>query len=319
MNSANHNSMRWLCVAGLLLAAAAAGAQNYPAKPVRVISSGVGGGADISARLLMPGLSAALGQQFIVDNRASGIIPGEIAARAPADGYNLLFYNNTMWVGPLFQQASYDALRDFVAITLVSRSPNILVVHPALPVKTVRQLIDLARARPGQLNYATGSSGASNHVAAELFKSMANVNMVRIPYKSGSQESADLMSGQVQIMFGSASMTPYVRAGRLRALAVTSKDPSPLFPELPTVASAGLPGYESGSMYSMFAPAGTPPAIIGRLQQESAKVLQAAETKERYVRAGMEAVGSPSEELAALVRTDVARLSKLIKDAGIRE
>lgn len=309
-----------LSVAGAILCCAGpAAAQGYPNKPVRVISSGVGGGADIAVRLLTPGLSGALGQQFIVDNRASGVIPGEIAAKAPPDGYNLLFYNNTMWVGPLIQQTSYDAVRDFMPVTLASRSPNILVVHPALPVKSVRQLIELARARPGQLNFATGSTGASNHIAAELFKSMANVNMVRIPYKSGAQESADLMSGQVQLMFGSASMTPYVRSGRLRALAVTSKDPSPLFPELPTVASAGLPGYESGSMYCMFAPAGTPAAIINRLQQESTKVLQTAETRERYFRAGMETVGSTAEELAAVIRADIARLSKLIKDAGIRE
>jgi tripartite-type tricarboxylate transporter receptor subunit TctC len=309
-----------MCLAGaVVFGAAPAAAQQYPYKPVRIISSGVGGGADISARLLTPGLSSALGQQFIVDNRASGIIPGEIAAKAPPDGYNILFYNNTMWVGPLFQQTSYDAVRDFLPITLVSRSPNILVAHPALPVKTVRQLIDLARARPGQLNFATGSTGASNHIAAELFKSMAKVNMVRIPYKNGSQESADLMSGQVQLMFGSVSMMPYVKSGRLRALGVTSREPSPLFPELPTVASAGLPGYESGSLYCMFAPAGTPAAIVSRLQQESARVLHTAEVKERYFRAGMEPVGGTPEELAGIVKTDIARLSKLIKDAGIRE
>lgn len=311
----------WLLVmTGLILCAAfPAAAQNYPNRAVRVISSGVGGGADISARLLMPGLSSALGQQFIVDNRASGVIPGEVASKAPPDGYNLLFYNNTLWVGPLLQKTAYDLVRDFVPITLVSRSPNILVVHPALPVRTVRQLIDLARARPGQLNFATGATGASNHIAAELFKAMAGVNMVRIPYKSGAQESADLISGQVQLMFGSSSMTPYVRSGRLRALAVTSKDPSPLFPDLPTVASAGLPGYESGSMYCMFAPAGTPAAIISRLQQESAKALQVTETKDRYFNAGMETVGNTSEELATIIKADIARLSKLIKDAGIRE
>ena len=222
-------------------------------------------------------------------------------------------------MGPLIQTTPYDAVRDFVPITLTNRSPNILVVHSALPVKSVRQLVALAKARPGELNYATGSTGASNHIAGELFKAMAGVNIVRIPYKSGAQESADLISGQVQLMFASAGMTPHVRAGRLRALAVTSVEPSPLFPELPTIASQGLPGYESGSIYALFAPAGTPAAIVQRLHQESVKVLQSTEVRERFLKSGMEAVGSTPEELAATIKSDIARIGKLIKDAGIRE
>ena len=264
------NAWKGIFVFALTLYAGIGAAQSYPAKPVRVISSGVGGGADIAARLLAPGLSEALGQQLVIDNRASGIIPGEVAARTSPDGYSLLFYNNTLWVAPLIQKTSYDAVKDFVAVTLVSRSPNILVVHSALPVTSVQQLIALAKKRPGELNYATGSTGASNHIAAELFKAMSGANIVRIPFKNGSLESAALMSGEVQIMFGSVSMMPYVRSGRLRALAVTSAKPSPLFPEMPTVASAGLHGYESGSFYAMFAPAGTPAAIVSRLQCDSA-------------------------------------------------
>jgi tripartite-type tricarboxylate transporter receptor subunit TctC len=306
-------------VALMMLCGDSSIAQNYPVKPVRVVSSGVGGGADIAARLLIPGLAGALGQQLIVDNRGSGVIPGEIAAKAPPDGYTLLLYNNTLWVGPLILKASYDAVKDFAPVTMISRSPNVLVVHPALPVRTVRQLIALARARPGQLNYASGSTGASNHIAAELFKAMAGVNIVRIPYKSGTLESADLMSGQVQLMFGSVSMAPYVKAGRLRALAVSSSAPTPLFPELPTIASAGLPGYESGSIYVLLAPARTPAAVINRLNQESAKVLHAPDVKERYFKAGMEVVGSPPEALAATIRTDMQKIGKLIRDAGIRE
>ena len=294
-------------------------AQTYPNKPVRMVTSGVGGGADVSSRLLAPGLSAALGQQIIVDSRGSGVIPGELVYKAPPDGYTLLLYNNTLWVGPLIQTTPYDAVRDFVPITLTNRSPNILVVHSALPVKSVRQLVALAKARPGELNYATGSTGASNHIAGELFKAMAGVNIVRIPYKSGAQESADLISGQVQLMFASAGMTPHVRAGRLRALAVTSVEPSPLFPELPTIASQGLPGYESGSIYALFAPAGTPAAIVQRLHQESVKVLQSTEVRERFLKSGMEAVGSTPEELAATIKSDIARIGKLIKGAGIRE
>ena len=313
------NAWKGIFVFALTLYAGIGAAQSYPAKPVRVISSGVGGGADIAARLLAPGLSEALGQQLVIDNRASGIIPGEVAARTAPDGYSLLFYNNTLWVAPLIQKTSYDAVKDFVAVTLVSRSPNILVVHSALPVTSVQQLIALAKKRPGELNYATGSTGASNHIAAELFKAMSGANIVRIPFKNGSLESAALMSGEVQIMFGSVSMMPYVRSGRLRALAVTSAKPSPLFPEMPTVASAGLPGYESGSFYAIFAPAGTPAAIVNRLQRDSAQVLQVAEVRERYGKAGMEAVGSTPEELATLVKSDIARLGKLIREAGIRE
>jgi tripartite-type tricarboxylate transporter receptor subunit TctC len=308
-----------LAIGAFIPGAQPVSAQSYPNKPVRVICAGVGGGADVSARLLAPGLSEGLGQQIVIDNRPSGVIPGEIAAKAAPDGYTLLLYNNTVWVGPLIQRASYDAVRDFAPITLTNQAPNILVVHSALPVKTVKQLIALAKARPGQLNYATGSTGASNHIAAELFKSMAGVDMVRIPYKTGSQESAALISGEVQLMFASASMTPYVRSGRLRALAVTSPSPSPLFPGLPTIASAGLPGYESGSIYALFAPIGTPAAIISRVNRDSARVLHTPEIKERFFRAGMEAVGSSPEELGATIKSDIARVSKLIKDAGIRE
>ena len=308
-------------IAGLLIlfASGIATAQNYPTKPVRVVSSGVGGGADVAARLLGPGLSNGLGQQIVIENRGSGIIPGEIAAKAPADGYTLLLYNNTVWVGPLIQRAPYDTLRDFAPVTLISRAPNILVVHSALPVKSVKELIALAKARPGELNYATGATGASNHIAAELFKSMAGVDMLRVPYKSGSNESASLISGEVQIMFASAGMLPHVRSGRLRALGVTSSEPSPLFEGLPTVASAGLRGYESGSIYALFAPTGTPAAIIQRLHQESIKVLHTTESKERYFKAGMEVVGSTPEELGAVIKTDIVRLGKLIKDAGIKD
>ena len=302
--------------------AVSAVADDYPNKAIRLIMPyPIGGSIDIAGRMVAQRLADNLGQAVVVDNRtgAGGIVGTETGARAAPDGYTLLLYNNTLWVGPLIQTTPYDAVRDFVPITLTNRSPNILVVHSALPVKSVRQLVALAKARPGELNYATGSTGASNHIAGELFKAMAGVNIVRIPYKSGAQESADLISGQVQLMFASAGMTPHVRAGRLRALAVTSVEPSPLFPELPTIAPQGLPGYESGSIYALFAPAGTPAAIVQRLHQESVKVLQSTEVRERFLKSGMEAVGSTPEELAATIKSDIARIGKLIKDAGIRE
>jgi tripartite-type tricarboxylate transporter receptor subunit TctC len=302
----------------MVLGANAAFGQNYPNKPVRIVTAGVGGGADVVARLLAPGLAGGLGQQAIVDNRGSGVIPGEIVSKAPPDGYTLLLYNNTLWVGPLIQNTPYDAVRDFAPITLATRAPNILVVHSALPIKSVSQLIALAKARPGELNYASGSTGASNHIAAELFKAMAGVDIVRIPYKSGALESADLISGQVQLMFASASMTPHVKSGRLRALAVTSAVPSALFPGLPTIAASGLPGYESGSIYALFAPAGTPAAIVHRMNQESVRVLHTAESKERYFKAGMETVGSSPEDLAATMKSDIIKLGKVVRDAGIR-
>ncbi len=309
-------------VLGMAGAGAACG-QNYPVKPVRIITAEPGGGNDFAARVLGQGLSRSLGQPFIVENRggAGGAIAAEAAAKAPADGYTLLLYAGNVWTIPLLRSnVQYDANRDFAPITWIAKSPNTVVVHPSLPVKNIRELIALAKARPGQLNYASGGSGSATHLSAELFKSMAGVNIVRVPYKGNAPAINDLVAGQVQVMFSTAAtVAPHLTSGRLRALAVTSAEPSQLAPGLPTVASSGLPGYESISIYGLFAPSKTPAAIVKLINHESAQYLRTAEVKERFFKMGVETVGSTPEEFAAVIRTDTARLSKVIRDAGIRE
>ncbi len=310
----------WLLSLGMMVTGTGGvSAQIYPTKPIRIVTGGVGGGSDFTARLIAQGISAPLGQQVIVDNRGSGVIPGELVSRAPPDGYTLLVSSSSLWIVPLLQSVPFDPVRDFLPIALTNRAPNILVVHPSLPVKSIKELTALAKARPGELNYSTGSTGASSHLAAELFKVMAGVNMVRIPYKSGATEIFDLLSGQVQLTFGTAaSVMPLVKARKLRALAVTSAQPFALAPELPTVAASGLPGYESETVAGIFAPAKTPAAIINRLNQEIVQVLKRADVREKYANTGVEAVGSSPEEFAAKIKSDITRMSKVIKDAGLR-
>jgi tripartite-type tricarboxylate transporter receptor subunit TctC len=310
----------WACIAvGLTLGIGFARGQDYPNRPIRIIASGVGSGGDIGARLIGHGIAGPLGQQVIVDNRG-GVIAGLTVAKAPADGYTLLLQSATLWVGPLLQKDSpYDAEKDFSPITLVASETNVVVVHPSVPAKTVKELIALARARPGALNYASGASGSSNHLAGELFKAMAGVNIVRISYKGIGLALNELLGGQVHMSFGTVgAVAPHISSGRLRGLAVTSARPSGLFPELPTAAASGLPGYESGSSYGLLAPARTPAAIITRLNQETVRVINQTEVKERFLASGSEPVGSSPEALAATIRSEIAKWSKLINDADIR-
>ena len=308
----------------LSLASGAAFAQAYPAKPIRVVTSEPGGGNDFTARTIGQAIGARLGQPWIVDNRggAGGAIAADIVARAPPDGYTLLVYASNIWMIPLLRaNVPYDVLRDLAPITFAARSPNTVVVHPSLPVKSMKELIALAKARPGQLTYGSAGTGATSHLSAELFKSMAKVDILRVPYKANPPALNDLMGGQVQLMFSTASsVTPLVKAGRLRALAVTSAEPSPLAPGLPTVAAAAnLPGYESISTYGVFAPAKTPDAIIRQLNQAILAVLSQPDVRERFLNVGVEAVGTTPEQLTALIKADIARMSKVIKEAGIRE
>lgn len=304
----------------MVLGAGAASGQNYPVKPVRVVSIGAGGGGDIAARLIAQRLSASLGRQVIVDNRGGGLLAGEIVAKAPPDGYTLLSYGSTIWLLPLLQDnVSYDPVRDFAPISLVTRSPNILVVHPSVPAKSTGDLIALARARPGDLNYASGATGAITHLAVELFKSMAGVNFTKVNYKGSGAAANALLAGEVQLMFPSAgTAAPHIRSGRFRALAVTSAEPSALAPGLPTVAASGLPGYEAVAVQGMFAPAGTPASIINRLHREIVQVLNSADVKEKLFNVGIEVVGSSPEQFAAMMKSDMAKWGKVIKDAGIR-
>jgi tripartite-type tricarboxylate transporter receptor subunit TctC len=297
--------------------------QTYPAKPIRDVTAEPGGGNDLTARTRGQPIAGRLGQPWVIDNRggAGGLIAAEIVVRAPPDGYTLLVYAGNVWTIPLLQpNARYDPQRDFAPITWAARSPNTLVVHPSLPVKSVQELIALARAKPGQLTYGAGGTGASSHFAAELFKSMTKTDILRVTYRGNGPALTDLVAGNIQVMFvPSGGAAPHVKSGRLRAIAVTSAEPSPLAPGLPSIASAGLPGYESIQIYGVYAPAKTPDAIVRRLNEAIVAVLQTPEVRERFLNVGVETVGSTPGELAAAMKTDMARLRKLIKEANIRE
>jgi len=308
-----------LATASAFLFVASAHAQSYPDKPIRLITSEAGGGNDVQARLIATALSMRLNQRIVVDNRPSGVIPGDITAKAAPDGYTLLFYNNALWTASLLQKTPYDAMRDLVPVAWPSSTPNLLVVNADVPAKSVAELIALARAKPGELNYASSGTGASNHLAGELFKSMASVNIVRIAYKGAAQGMNDVVGGRVQVMFPtSVAATPFVKAGKVRALAVTSLRPSALAPGLPTIAASGLPGYESIAIYGMFAPTGTPRAVIALLNREIERVLTMPELKEKFLNIGMEPAGGPPEALTAKMKEESARVEKLVRTAGIR-
>ncbi len=295
--------------------------QEFPARTMRIVTADVASTNDLVARLVAQGLSANVGQQVIVENRggASGALAAMTAAKAPPDGYTVLLYSSTLWIGPLLQEVPWDPVKDFAPVILAATSPNVLVVHPSLPVKSVKELVALARKRPGALNYGSSSVGSSNHLGAELFKSMAGVNIARINYKGGGAALSALMSGEVQVMFSTVGLVkPQIAAGRMRALAICSLEPSALEPGMPTVAAAGLPGYESGSIYGIFAPARTPTPLVARLNQLISPVLGRTESRENFFRLGVETLGGTPAQLSDLVRSDMAKMGKLIKDAGIR-
>jgi tripartite-type tricarboxylate transporter receptor subunit TctC len=310
-------------LATVLLTLGVAWAQSYPLKPLRIVTAEAGGGNDFAARTIGQSIAGQLGQPWVVDNRggAGGAIAAEVVARAPPDGYTLLVYASNVWLIPLLRKnVPYDVIRDFAPITWAARSPNTVVVHPSLPVRSVQDLIALARAKPGQLSYGSGGTGSSTQLAVELFKSMAKVDILRIPYKGNAPALNDLVGGQVQLMFATAgSVSPHIKSGRLRAIAVTSAEPSILAPGLPTVAASGLPGYESISIYGVFAPARTPAPIISQLNRAIVAVLNMPDVRERFFNVGVETVGSTPEQYAATIRADIARMSKVIRDAGIQE
>ncbi len=291
-------------------------AQEYPLKPIRLVTSPIGGGNDFPARLIAAAIAGPLGQQIVVDNRPTVLI-ADLVAKSPPDGYTLLLTGSAHWLGPLFEKVNYDPVKDFTAITLVDRSANVLVVHPSLPAKSVKEFIALAKARPGELNVAVGGTGSSNFMAAVLFNQMAGVNIARIPYKGNAPAITALLSGEVQVMFSSSgAVAPHRQSGRLRALAVGSAAPSPLVPGLPTIGGAGVPGYVSETLHAMFAPAKTPPAIIRRLNNEVARYLRSAPAKDIFLKAGIEPAPSSPEELVETMNSEVARMSKVLKAAG---
>ena len=305
----------------LVAGCGAAWGQSYPIKSLRIVTSGPGSGADLVSRLLAQGLTPRLGQQVVVDNRTgSGVIAVQAVTKSQPDGSTVLLYGSNIWLLPFMKDdVPYDPVRDFLPITLAANSPNVLVVHPSLPVRSVKELIALAKSRPNELNYASGITASTPHMAAELLKSLAKISLTKVTYTGTSQALTDLMSGEVQLMFPvAAAGMPYVKAGRLRGLAVTSARPTELASGLPTMQSAGLPDYESVLMLGVYAPAKTPAATARFLNQEIVKTLSNAELKEKLFHAGADVVASSPEALMAAVKTDMARWGKVIKEAGIR-
>ena len=295
----------------------AAAGQDYPLRAIRVVTSPAGGGNDYPARVVARSLSGTLGQQVVVDNRPTALL-ADLVSKAAPDGYTLLVTGGAHWIGPLLEKVTYDPIGDFAAITLLDRSPTILVVHPSLPVKNVRQLIALAKAKPGELNYSVGGTGSSNFIAAVLFNHMAGVNIVRIPYKGTGPAMTAVMSGEVQAIFATPSgAAPHVKSGRLRALATGSARPSAIVPGLPTIADSGVPGFASESLHALFAPAKTPPAIIARLNREAVRALQSAEVTALFLQAGIEAAPGSPEELTAMMKAEIANVGRALKAAGV--
>jgi tripartite-type tricarboxylate transporter receptor subunit TctC len=306
----------------LVMGAGAVLAQNYPSRPIRIITSDPGGGNDVIARLIVQGVTSSgnLGQPIIVENRggASGAIPAEAVARSTPDGHTLLVYSNNFWTLPFIQKVSYDPVKDFSPISLATAAPNVLVVTPALPPKSVKELIAYAKANPGALNFISAGLGSSPHLAGELFNIMAGVKMVHVRYKNTALAITDLIGGRVEMFFSTAQgATAHIKAGRLRALAVTSSEPSALFPGLPTVA-ATLPGFEAGSWVGVYAPARTPAAAMARLNQEIVRAMRREDTREKATAMGVEALGTSPAEFASVMKSDMARMGKVIREAGIR-
>jgi len=306
-----------VCVLALgLSTAASAWAQSYPLKPIRIVTSPAGGGNDFPARLIARALTGTLGQQVVVDNRAT-ILIADIVRQAPPDGYTLLVTGSAHWIGPLIDKVTYDPVRDFAPITLIDRAPSVLVVHPSMPLKSVKQMIALAKARPGEMNFSVGGPGTSGHLGAILFNHMAGVKIVNVPYKGTAPALAAVMSGEVHAMFGSAgSVAPHLAGGRLRALAVGSAQPSPLAPGMPTVAQAGLPGFLSEALHALFAPAGTPPTAVALLNREVGNYLRSPEAQGIFLKAGIEPSPGTPEEFAAVMKSEVERIAPVLKAAG---
>jgi tripartite-type tricarboxylate transporter receptor subunit TctC len=307
-----------------MLVSHAALAQTWPNRPVRLLVPFAAGAGinDIMARLVGQYLGAGLGQPVVIENRAGagGIAGTEAAAKAAPDGYTLLMTNVSLVTSAyLYSKLSYDPQKDFVPVTLVATSPLILVVHPSVAARSLQELVALAKANPGRLNFGSGGVGSTPHLSAELFKSAAGIDAVHVPYKGGAPALNDLIGGQLSFMIENMPGTmPFVKQGKLRALAITSAQRSPLEPALPTMAESGVPGYEVVGWQGVFAPAGTPPEIVARLQGEVGKVLRLAEVRERLAALGAEPVGSTPEEFGAFFRTEMARWGRIIREKGIR-
>ena len=319
-----HRLILVVFVAAIVPPAGSAFAQPYPAKPVRiVVPSSAGGGTDIVARIIAPDLGKRLGQQVVIDNRpgAGTMIGIEIVAKSPADGYTLLMGLSTLAINSaLYKKVPYDPVRDFAPITQVVSSASIIVVHPSVPVKTVKELIAFARARPDQLNYASAGTGTYPHMTMELFLSMAKLRMVHIPYKGTGPAMIDMLAGHTAVMAATIlTGMPQIRAGRLRPLGITSTARSSVAPEIPTIAEAGLPGFESVQWYGLLAPAKTPNDIVTRLHAEMVQILRQADIKERFAGDGADPVGDSPAQFARFIQSELPKWAKVAREAGIKQ
>jgi len=298
-------------------------AQNFPAKPLRMVVGFPGGSTtDVIGRLLAQKMGEGLGQQVVMDNRpgAGANIAAELVARAPPDGYAILIANAGIAVSAsAYAKLNYNALRDFAPVTQVSTTPHILIVHPSLPVKSVKDLIAFAKARPGQLNYASAGMGNSDHIAPAMFCAMTGLDMVHVPYKGGPQASADVIAGQIMMYFaGVPTGLPLSRTGKVKAMAVTSAKRSAVAPDVPTLAEAGVPGYEHTLWGMLFVPAATPKDVVVRLNREAVTALQSNDLRERYATMGVEPVGTPSEQTSAYLKSEIAKYAKVVKAIGLK-
>jgi tripartite-type tricarboxylate transporter receptor subunit TctC len=318
--------MRSVGLSGVLIAACAASdlhAQAFPSKPIRIIVPSVaGGGTDITARTIAPKMSEVLGQPVVVENRAGAamIIGSEAVARAAPDGHTLLMGISTMTINPfVYKKLPYDTVRDFAPLSQIVSLPNVLVVHPSLPSKTVKEFVALAKARPGTLNYASAGVGSSLHLSMELLMLMTGMRLEHVPYKGSAPAVFDLLAGQVVALTGTMlTVIPYVRNGRLRALGVTSLKRSSVMPDVPTIAEAGVPGYESVQWYGLLAPGGTPREIIAKIHDAASRATQEPAARKRFLDDGAEPLAGTPEQFAAVIRDDMAKWEKVVKAAGIK-
>jgi tripartite-type tricarboxylate transporter receptor subunit TctC len=308
---------------GALLAAGIAHGQGYPAKTIRwIVPWPPGGGADVLSRMLSPQVAEALKQQIVIDNRggAAGNIGAEIAAKSPPDGYTIVFaYSGTHAINPSIYRKMPFKESDFAPIIQLASVPQVLVVHPSLPVKTVKELVALAKKRPGELTYGSSGSGAFNHLTGALFSMKTGTQLTHVPYKGGGPAAVALLSGEITMILGEpASIVGFVKAGRVRAIAVTGAKRAPAFPELPTIAEAGVAGYEATSWNGMLAPAGTPADVIKRLNAEYNRIIVTPDTRKRMLDSGFEPVGGPPERLGELIRAEITKWAPVVVAAGVR-
>ena len=306
-----------------MLASGAAQSQNYPSKPIRfIVPFPPGGGNDIVGRIVAQKLAEGFGLSVVVDNRggAGGTVGTEMAAKAPADGHTMLVNNISLAVNAtLFPKLPYDTLKDLAPVTLVGRQPNIVVVNPSVPARSVHELLALAQAKPGEINYGSGGVGTASHLATELLKLMAKVDMVHVPYKGLGPALTDLMGGQIQLIISTlASALPQVRAGKLRALAVTTAKRSAFFPEIPSMDEAGVRGYEFSTWYGLLVPARTPRSIVDRLNQEMARVLGSGAVNDQFASQGLEAAHTSPQEFGVYLKSEVEKWAKVVKASGAK-